>query len=404
MLTVRAHICNYTARGVKMNLAHKIELDPTCKQAKEFRKACGVSRYTWNWALEKCNSHYEETGKNINLMALKKQWNAEKPEWVYESCRDANSQPFSDLNKAWSNFFAKRSRKPKFKSKHRSKSSFYVSNDKFTLDGNTVRLPKIGWVRMTEALRFPGKVLSGTVSERSGRWYLSVNTETEIAPKHGDEVIGIDFGLKSFMTLSTGEKVTAPEPLKQSLALLRRRSRQHSRKVRGSNNRRKSGLRLAKTHKRISDQRQDFIHKETSKLVARTKLLVIEDLSLTGMKKLWGRKVSDLGISETVRQLKYKCGMNDCGLLQVDRWFPSSQLCSCCGGRQKLTLGQRVYDCQNCGKVTDRDVNAANNLYTVGLAGINAWGHEGSDYRHTLVVKPSWMSQELNQCPPVGTH
>ena len=386
-----------------MILAHKIQLDPTCKQAEAFRKACGVARYTWNWALDQWNTTYMETGKSINLRVLKKQWNKDKPGWTRDSPKDANQQPFTNLNKAWGNFFAKRSRKPNFKSKHRGKPSFYVSNDQFAVEGNHVRLPKIGWVRMTEELRFSGKVMSGTVSERAGRWYLSITTETAVTPEHGDEVIGIDFGLKTFMTLSTGEKIDAPEPLKKGLVLLQRRSRQHSRKIKGSVNRRKSGSRLARTHKRISDRRQDFIHKETSKLIARTKLLVIEDLSLVGMKKRWGRKVSDLGIAETIRQLKYKCEMNDCGLLQVDRWFPSSQLCSCCGSRQKLTLGQRVYDCQNCDNVIDRDVNAANNLYTAGLAGINAWGHEGSDYKHLFVVKPSWMNQELNPYSPVST-
>ena len=390
-----------------MILAHKIQLDPTYAQTQAFSRACGVARYTWNWALEQMQEAYKETGKSPKLNDLKKRWNQEKPDWVYDSPRDANSQPFTNLQKAYTGFFAKKTKFPTFKSKHKNKSSFYVANDKFRLDGKQVRLPKIGWVRLKEELRFPGKIVAANVSESAGRWYISIQVDTPPKPQHGEEVIGIDFGLKTFMTLSTGEKIEAPLPLKKGLKLLKKRSRQHSRKLKCGKNREKSRKKLAKTHKRIADQRQAFIHKETSKLVARTKLIVIEDLTLSGMKKLWGRKVSDLGIAETCRQLAYKCQMNDCGLLQADRWYPSTQLCCCCGGRQKLELGTRIYECSDCGNTADRDQNAAMNLkqlYTGGLPGINAWGHEGSDYKHTLVVKPSWMNQELNPCTSLCTH
>jgi len=381
-----------------MILAHKIQLDPTYKQAQAFRQACGVARYTWNWALDQMETAYKETGKTPKLNDLKKRWNKEKPEWIYKTLKDANQQPFTNLQKAYTNFFAKRAKRPTFKSRHKSRSSFYVSNDKFKLEGSCIRLPKIGQVKLTEELRFFGKIMSAVVSERAGRWYVSLQVETTVTPKHGEEVVGVDFGLKTFMTLSTGEKIKAPEPLKKGLKLLKKRSRQHSRKVKGSANREKSRKKLAMLHKRIADKRSDFIHKVTSKLVARTKLIVIEDLTLTGMKKLWGRKVSDLGIAETVRQLEYKCRSNDCGLLKADKWFPSTQLCSCCGNQRKMKLDERNYTC-SCGNNIDRDVNAAINLNIVGLARINAWGHEGSDYKHSFVVKPSWLNQELNHTP-----
>ena len=388
-----------------MILAHKIQLDPTYAQARDFRRACGVARYTWNWALEQMQEAYKETGKSPKISDLKKRWNQEKPDWVYESPKDANQQPFTNLQKAYTSFFAKRAKLPTFKSKHKNRSSFYISNDKFRVEGKKVRLPKIGWVRLTEELRFEGKIIAANVSERAGRWYISIQVDTPPKPQGnpGKEILGIDFGLKTFMTLSTGEKIEAPLPLKKGLKLLKRRSKQHSRKKKGGKNREKSRQRLARTHKRIADQRQDFIHKTTSKLVARTKLIVIEDLTLSGMEKLWGRKVSDLGISETCRQLAYKCQASDTGLIQADRWYPSTQLCCCCGGRQKLELDERTYACPDCGNTADRDQNAAMNLkqiYTGGLPGINAWGHEGSDYKHSFVVKPSWMNQELNPCTP----
>lgn len=380
-----------------MILAHKIQLDPTGKQAHQLSKAAGCSRYTWNWALAEAEKHYKETGKTVNFNELKKRWNREKPEWVYESHRDANSQPFANLKTAYTRFFKKQAKRPQFKSKHRSKDKFYLANDKFRVDGLKVRIPLMGWVKLTEELRFRGKTMSATVSRTADRWFISIQVEVQPQPKHGDDVIGIDLGLKHFMTLSTGEVIDAPKPMKSGLKKLQRLSRQHSRKQKGSKNREKSAARLAQHHARVANIRKDFIHKTTSDLVARAKLLVIEDLSTSGMMKLWGIAVSDIGLYETRRQLQYKCALQDCGLLEADRWYPSSQLCSCCGGRQKLELGERVYRCPDCDYVADRDLNAARNLYTLGLREINARGHEGSDYQHTLAVKPSWMNQELNQ-------
>lgn len=387
-----------------MILAHKIRLEPTEKQEQDFRKACGCSRFTWNWALTEWDRHYRETGKSPDVYELKKRWNREKPAWVLESPRDANSAVFPNLKKAFTAFFRGTARHPRLKSRHRSRNSFYVSNDKFTVDGDRVRLPRIGRVRMTEELRFDGKIMSGTVSERAGKWYLSVSVDTEVEPVHGDEVVGIDLGLKQFATLSTGEVLTAPQPLKRGLALLARRSRQHSRKMKGGRNREKSRLRLARLHARISDTRQDWLHKTTTSLVARAKLLVVEDLSLSGMTKLWGRKMADTSLGEFLRQLAYKCLKGDCGLLAADRFFPSSQLCSDCGTRHRLGLDERVFVCPSCGSMKCRDLNAALNLYTLGLRGINACGHEGSGYPHTWAVKPSWMKQELNSCVLARTY
>jgi putative transposase len=380
-----------------MLLAHKIQLDPTVVQTRELLKACGCARFTWNWALAEWEKHYKETGKSPNVFELKKRWNAEKPEWVYESPKDANQAVFGNLQKAYAAFFRKTSRKPKFKSRHKSKNSFHISNDKMSVGGQSVRLPKIGSVRMTEALRFEGRVMSAVVSERAGRWYISILVDVATQPKHGEEVLGIDLGLKTFATLSTGETLIAPEPLKKKLKFLRKRARQFSKKVKGSKNSKKAGKRLARLHARISDTRQDWMNKTTTSLVARTKLLVIENLSLSGMNKLWGRKMADIPLWEFRRQLTYKCEKSGCALIVADRFYPSTQLCSCCGGRQKLGLAERKYACPDCGFTADRDHNAAINLSTVGLSGNNACGHAGSGYSHTWAVKPAWMKQELNR-------
>jgi len=380
-----------------MILAHRIQLDPTYRQRRQFACAAGTARYTWNWALEQWEEHYKATGKSPKIGELKKRWNREKPDWVYDSPKDANQQPFANLQKAYTNFFKKRAKRPTFKSRHKNRDSFYLSNDKFRVDGSRVRIPKIGWVRMTEELRFGGRIMSATVSRTADRWYISIQVEVSRKPKHGQEVLGIDLGLKHFITLSTGEVIDAPKPLKKGLKKLKRLSRQHAKKQKGSRNREKSRIKLARHHARVSNIRNDFLHKTTSELVARAKLLVIEDLSVVGMTKLWGRAVSDLGLYEFGRQLSYKCEIRDCGLLRADRWYPSTQLCSGCGSRQKLDLGQRTYSCKGCGRIIDRDHNAAINLSTAGLAGINACGHEGSGYKHQFVVKPSWTNQEVNR-------
>jgi putative transposase len=381
-----------------MILAHKICLDPTVKQEIALAKAAGTARYTWNWALAECERQYRATGKTANLSELKVFWNKSKPTWTKESPKDANQQPFADLQKAYGRFFKNLAGKPKFKCKGRSKDSFYVSNDKLKLEGKLIRLPKIGRVRMRETLRFVGKVMSARVSRTAGKWYVSVAVEVPAESKPGTEVLGIDLGLKTFAILSTGELFEAPKPLKKTLDKLRRLSRRHSSKQKGSENRKKAAAKLAKHHAKVTNIRKDFLHKLSTLIVSRAKIVSVEDLSVRGMQKMYGRAAADIGMYEFRRQITYKCKKSDVGCAVVNRWYPSSQLCSRCGQRQKLTLADREYKCRHCGLDIDRDHNAAINISTAGYAGINACGHEGSDDKTEVVVKPSWSKQELNRC------
>lgn len=362
-----------------MILAHRIQLLPRNKHAKAFAKACGVARYTWNWALNRWSTEYEAGGKP-KAAELKKAWNKEKPEWVYESPKDANQQPFANLQTAFSRFFKKQGRYPKFKKKGQH-DSFYVSNDKLTIDGRYVRLPKIGRVKMSEELRFKGKVMAATVSREADRWFISLQVDTEVSPQHGSEVIGVDLGVKDAVVLSDGSKFTGPKPLKRRMRTLKKRQRKHSRKVKGSNNRKKSALILARLHRKIKNQRKDFLHKVSSHIVSKTKTIVIEDLNVRGMLKnhCLARATSDIGFYEFRRQLEYKCRMNDVELIIADRWFPSTKLCRFCGSLNKMPLSERVYKC-DCGHTEDRDVNAAQNLRTLGFRGNYACGQEGSGF------------------------
>ncbi|MFH5805174.1 RNA-guided endonuclease InsQ/TnpB family protein [Alienimonas sp. DA493] len=377
-------------------LAHVIALNPTQRQAAAFRRYAGTARYVYNWALAESESDYR-AGRKVDLNALKRRWNLEKPDWAREAPRDANSQPFADLRVARANFFRRiREGRPGPKGAPRFKrkgvhDGFYVANDKFRFDGRSVRLPKVGWVRCREALRFGGKILSGRVKLVAGRWYLSVQVEVadgQVARQRNAtrrSVVGVDVGLTTLATLSTGEKIEGPKPLKSTLKKLRRASRSHSRKQKGSNRRKRSAERLARLHRRIRNVRVDALHKLTTKICRENQAVVIEDLDASAMGRSLrlGRSVADASLREVRRQLEYKAPLHGCRLLVADRWFPSSKSCSSCGEvNPTVTLGVSHWVCPGCGKMHDRDENAAKNLEAYAAGGCpdakNGRGEEGS--------------------------
>ena len=331
-----------------MQRTHKIALCPTPEQVDYFKRACGTARRVWNWALNEWNKQYTAGGKP-NAMALKKQFNAIKytdPQWLDEKGRpwlrdihrDAHAQPFAHLAKAWERFFTdlkagKEAHAPRFKKKGRCRDSFYVANDKFRLVGKTIRLPKIGEVAMTEELRFKGKILGATVSRTADRWFVAIQVEVSDAQfyrrRTSHEVNGIDLGIKAAATVSSGEVIEAPKPLKAALRRLEIRSRRLSRKLEAarkaagferharlpegtrlpvSNNRQKSAAILARLYARIANIRADFTHKLTTRLCRENQALVIEDLNVKGMlenEKL-ARAISDVGFGMLRSQLEYK--------------------------------------------------------------------------------------------------
>jgi putative transposase len=388
-----------------MQLTHKIALCPTPEQVDYFKRACGTARRVWNWALNEWNKQYAAGGKP-NAMALKKQFNAIKytdPQWLDEKGRpwlrdihrDAHAQPFAHLAKAWERFFAdlkagKEAHAPRFKKKGRCRDSFYVANDKFRLDGKTIRLPKIGDVAMTEELRFKGKILGATVSRTADRWFVAIQVEVPDAQcyrrRTSHEVNGLDLGIKAAATISSGEVVEAPKPLNAALRRLKIRSRRLSRKLQAakkaagcerrarlpkgtrlpvSNNRRTSAATLARLHARLANLRADFTHKLTTRLCRENQAFVIEDVNVKGMlanEKL-ARAISDVGVGMLRSQLEYKAKRYGTRLVIADRWYPSSRLCSICGWKNEaLTLSDREWVCAQCGERHDRDLNAARNL------------------------------------------
>ena len=377
-----------------MILAHKIALDPTVKQRIALAKACGVARFTWNWALAEWDKQYK-AGKKPSAFALKAQWNGAKRKlfpWVYESPKDANQQPFTNLGNAFKRFFTKKAKHPNFKKKG-ERDSFYVSNDKFKIVGKKIRLPVVGEVRMTEPLRFDGKIMAATVSRQADRWFVSIQVDIGDVrkPRTGNGKIGIDLGLKHALVCSDGQVFDAPKPLKTNLKRLQRRSRQHSRKQKDSNNRKKSQRRLSRLHARIQRIRLDWQHKVTTKLARENQTVCLEDLNVKGMtrNRRFSRAEADIGFAEIRRQFGYKTVLYGGRTVVIDRWFPSSKKCSRCGAvKDSIALDERVFRCDRCGFEIDRDLNAARNIRTVGLTGIYACGPEGAGDRREATAKP----------------
>lgn len=374
-----------------ITLSHKIRLVPTQEQRIYFAKACGTARFTWNWALAEWKKLYA-LGEKPGGLSLKKQFNAIKQKeypWIYEVTKYASQQPFIFLQTAFTRFFRKESRYPRFKKKGVD-DSFYIGNDQIKIQGNRIKIPRLGWVKMRETLRFIGKVISATVSRAADKWFVSVNVELNQKPAicENQVIVGIDLGIKTLATLYDGEKiqeVAGTKPLRNLLQRLRRTQRSLSRKQKGSNNRNKQCLKVANLHYRIKCLRQDVLHKLTTLITKTYSHIVIEDLNIKGMlsnRKL-ARSISDMGLYEFRRQLSYKSQLRGNHIEVVDRWYPSSKKCSSCGKvKAKLGLCEREYKCDTCGLEIDRDHNAAKNLFnvlsTASLAGFKVCGEAGA--------------------------
>lgn len=362
-----------------MILAHKIALDATMKQRRYFSNAAGCDRFVWNLALEQWNAEYA-AGKKPRATELKKRFNATKYQqypWMKEIHRDAHADPFARLQKAWVAFFKnpKQSKPPRFHKKGR-KDSFYVANDKFEIEKLTngrgrVRLPVIGWVYMREALRFNGKIMGARVLRQAQRWFIAIQVEVEKfeKPRIKNDICGVDLGIKNAAIVARDdgsfEEIPAPKPLAKALSNLRRMQRSVSRRQKGGSNRRKLVARVARLHARVSNIRSDFWHKVTTRLCSESQAVGIESLNVRGMVKnrRLSRALVDVAIGMFAPLMGYKSKMYNTRLVAADQWYASSKTCSRCGAvKAVLGLGDRVFRCDACGAVKDRDRNASSNL------------------------------------------
>ncbi len=247
-----------------------------------------------------------------------------------------------------------------------------------------IKLPRLGWLKLKEKNYLPtnSKILSATVSEHAGRWFVSLLVEEDVPePTPSNQACGVDVGITHLATLDDGTTFENPKAIRTLEEQLQRQQRIVSRRQKGSQNRKKAVGRLQRIHKKIMNMRKDAIHKATTTIVRRYGVIGIESLNVTGMLKnhKLAKSIADASFSEFQRQLKYKSDWNGRTLVEVDRFYPSSKTCSQCGWRHDaLALSDRVFRCEQCGLVIDRDRNAALNLkqYTASFAGINACGEE----------------------------
>jgi putative transposase len=389
-------------------VAHRIRLDPNKVQASYLARAAGTARFAYNWALAEWQRQYTAHKANPALpapsqFALGRQLNAIKRDqfpWMLEVTKNAPQMAIIQLGRAFENFFAKRSRYPSFRRKG-CDDRFSLSNDQFVVQEKRIRIPKLGWVRMCEQLRFLGRIVSATVSRTAGNWYTSITVDIpdlSLPPTENQGAVGVDLGVSTLATLSTGEKVTGPKALRTSLARLRRLGRSLSRKVKGSRNRRKAKLKLAQLHARIAHIRRDGLHQLTTSITRRFATIGIEDLNVKGMlgNRCLSRAIVDMGFGELRRQLMYKAAWRGGQVVVADRWYPSSKTCSCCGYRlDTLALQVRRWDCANCGASHDRDVNAAINLKNLAVSSTaSACGGEGAGPVRERRAKPAPAKQE----------
>lgn len=406
--------------------AYKTELALNNVQVTACKKHAGAARWAYNWGLARKQEIYRTTGETPSAIDLHRELNALKRTevpWMYEVSKCAPQEALRNLDTAFTHFFRRAKLKqqnkwrgklgyPRFKTKKRGLGSFRLTGS-IVVSPDVIQLPRLGRLRLKEHGYLPStgstsvRVLSATVTEQAGHWYVSLLVEQEHSfTKHTGPVVGVDLGVKALATFSDGTVIPNPRYLKRRIKKLKRLHRAVSRKVNGSKNRSKAAHRLARLYRRISNQRQNTLHRLTTQLAKTKSVVVIENLHVVGMLKnhRLAQAVADVGFGEFRRQLFYKATWYGSRVVLADRWEPSSKTCSVCGWYDEtLTLADRTFHCQNpvirCGLVLDRDLNAALNL--VKLAGsstdnANACGEGSSGQDHTTLAQLPYVKQEPN--------
>jgi transposase, IS605 OrfB family, central region len=367
-----------------MKLRYRYRIYPTTQQKRLISQLFGCCRVVFNDALAHCQEAYLKGHKKPSSNELSKRLTelkkTEEKQWLTEVSSIPLQQSLRDLEQAYSNFFksckvqrkGKKVKPPRFK-KRKSKQSAKFTDNGFKLypDSDCIYLAKIGDIKVIWSRELPAVPSSVTLIKNSAdRYFVSfvVEFNPQQLPKNGQSV-GIDLGITDFATLSNGEKVKSPKPLKKQLKRLRKLQRNLSRKQKGSKRREIARNKLARLHAKISDTRNDFLHKLSTRIIRENQTIVLEDLNVSGMiknRKL-ARAISDLGWRSFRTMLEAKSVMYGRDFRVIDRWTPTSQTCSCCGFRGgKKELNVREWICLNCGSFHDRDVNAAINIKVAG--------------------------------------
>lgn len=373
-----------------MYQAYKYRIYPNPEQQESLAKAFGCCRWFWNYSLNLSQETYKATGKGLLrkdiqglLPQLKKEY-----EWlgtdVYSQCLQVVAL---NLTTAYKSFFDKRTKYPRFKSKHHRQSISYPQNVKF--EGDNIVLPKLGKIHCVRHRDFEGKIKTVTISlNPDGKYYASVlvdDGQETITQSTEGNAIGIDLGLTDFCITSNGSKYTNPRHIKKHEKNLKRKQKKLSKKVKGSNKRKKARKLVAKVHGKITRSREDFLHKLSRKIVNENQVIVVENLAVKNMVKNHNlaKAISDCGWGMFCTMLSYKAKNKGKTYVEVDRFYPSSKTCHVCLNQvNSLPLDVRQWQCKHCQTTHDRDINAAINIKNEGLRilslGTSDTAHRGS--------------------------
>jgi putative transposase len=380
---------------VRVRTAYRCRAYPDQAQQQVLARTFGCVRVVWNRTLGERHRLYHAEGKSLSYAASDAALTAMKKDPDLAFLSEVSSVPLQQAlrhqHKAFSAFFDKRARYPRFKSR-RSRQSAHYTRSAFTMRGGELRLAKTSaplrfvwsWPDVDVTSLNPAMVIVSR--EPDGRWYATFTIDTadpDLLPEAGNAV-GVDLGVKDFAVTSDGERITNPRHLERKARNLARYQRRMARCQRGSANRAKTKAKIARAHRKVRNARRDFLHRASTRLVRSAGMIVIEDLAVKNMvrNRHLARVISDCGWGEFRRQLEYKCERAGRDLIVINRWYPSSKTCSACGHLlAELSLSTRHWTCPSCGSRHDRDINAAKNILAAGLA-VSACGadvsHSGS--------------------------